>query len=394
MTFSVVNSNGAHYAQQLTEGEVNLDVFEVFGLSVNGRELSHSALTSHFRKTLMLYVFERGSAGSRTQGSEISTWSQVNTVKDILWRLNQEKLAGLQIKWRLKSQQIWNPFADPGSPNAFVAAGENVRRESFLSSFYASELTLKLYVISENLYVVENEHDTREANTTRKQGFASGEAAGQGSWHNPFFFDDDEEDNDTGETRGQGSWHDPFVFDSDEEDNATKSAPGSSADSEARSHPSAPSTASSASPTPISRQPDYVVNPVTPSRRRFDPRGILLETWKGSELSAVTSNAVYGSRDVRNRINRRISKESPDGRVMMNNNYNRLKTACKHEKVDYVTRFRGMTDDEVKAHIMSLLVPELGTYVSITSIRLRALAPAPVFTSREVRFFDSDSTRG
>ena len=73
MTFSVVNSNGAYYAQQLTEREINLNVFEVFELSINERELSHSALTSHFRKILMSYVFERGSADSRTQDLEIST---------------------------------------------------------------------------------------------------------------------------------------------------------------------------------------------------------------------------------------------------------------------------------------------------------------------------------
>ena len=78
---------------------------------------------------------------------------------------------------------------------------------------------------------------------------------------------------------------------------------------------------------------------------------------------------------------------------MINNNYNRLKTACKHKKVDYVIRFREITDDKIKAHIMPLLVPELNTYVSITSIRLKAPAPAPVFTPREVRFFNSDSTR-
>ena len=78
---------------------------------------------------------------------------------------------------------------------------------------------------------------------------------------------------------------------------------------------------------------------------------------------------------------------------MMNNNYNRLKTACKHEKVDYVIRFRRIIDDEIKAHIMPLLVLGLNTYVSITSIRLRVFAPIPVFTPREVRFFDSDFTR-
>ena len=88
MTFSAVNSNGAHYTQQLTEGEINLDIFEVFELSINERELSHSALTSHFRKTLISYMFERDSVDSRIQDPEILTWSQVNTIKNILWRLN------------------------------------------------------------------------------------------------------------------------------------------------------------------------------------------------------------------------------------------------------------------------------------------------------------------
>ena len=77
----------------------------------------------------------------------------------------------------------------------------------------------------------------------------------------------------------------------------------------------------------------------------------------------------------------------------MNNNYNRLKTAYKHEKIDYVIRFRKIIDDKIKTHIMSLLIFELSTYVSITSIRFRALVSIPIFTPREVRFFDSNSTR-
>ena len=78
---------------------------------------------------------------------------------------------------------------------------------------------------------------------------------------------------------------------------------------------------------------------------------------------------------------------------MISNNYNRLKTACKHKEIDYVIRFREIIDDEIKTHIMSLLVSELSTYVSIISIRLRIFVFISVFTSREVRFFDSNSAR-
>ena len=36
-------------------------------------------------------------------------------------------------------------------------------------------------------------------------------------------------------------------------------------------------------------------------------------------------------------------------------NYNHKKTACKHEEVDYLPRYQGMTDEEVRSHIMPLL---------------------------------------
>ena len=61
---------------------------------------------------------------------------------------------------------------------------------------------------------------------------------------------------------------------------------------------------------PHTLPPNRSSNPATPTKRRFDPKGILLGTWKGSGLHAGHANAVFGSRDVYDRINRRISKES------------------------------------------------------------------------------------
>lgn len=48
-------------------------------------------------------------------------------------------------------------------------------------------------------------------------------------------------------------------------------------------------------------------NPATPSKRRFKPKGILLGTWKGSGLHADHANAVFGSRDFYDRINRPLT---------------------------------------------------------------------------------------
>lgn len=96
-------------------------------------------------------------------------------------------------------------------------------------------------------------------------------------------------------------------------------------------------------------------NHPTPQKRRLDPRGVLLGTWKHSGLPAVQSNAVFGSRDALNRINRRISKETPSGAVVQGGNMDARKTACSHDDVDYVPRYQGMSDQEVKSHIMPLL---------------------------------------
>ena len=117
-------------------------------------------------------------------------------------------------------------------------------------------------------------------------------------------------------------------------------------------------------PTPSSR-PKYAAMPGTPQKRRLDPRGLLLGTWKASGLQADEANAVYWSRDVKNRINRRISKESPLGRVVMGGNFNNKKTACKHADIDYLPEYQGMTNEEVNSHIMPLLVAGGGAYVNV-----------------------------
>lgn len=92
---------------------------------------------------------------------------------------------------------------------------------------------------------------------------------------------------------------------------------------------------------------------------------MLLGTWKLSGLHAVNSNVVYGSRDKLNRINRRISKESPTGNLTVGGNYNFKKTACRHEDIDYLDEYKGMTDDEVKSHIMPLLIAGGGAFIDI-----------------------------
>ena len=103
--------------------------------------------------------------------------------------------------------------------------------------------------------------------------------------------------------------------------------------------------------------PGYAPKPARPQKRRHEPAGILLGTWRLSGLPASQANAVYGSRDKKNRINRRISKQSPSGAIFTaGGNYNSGKTPCRHEDIDYLEKYQVMSKEEVDAVIMSLLI--------------------------------------
>ena len=97
------------------------------------------------------------------------------------------------------------------------------------------------------------------------------------------------------------------------------------------------------------------VNPVSNSPQRQKPKGILLGTWKRSGVHAAHANAVYGSRDVRNRINRRIAKVDMGDVVVQDGAYDIKKTACSHTDIEYLPRFAGMTKSEVDSLIQPLL---------------------------------------
>lgn len=148
---------------------------------------------------------------------------------------------------------------------------------------------------------------------------------------------------------GAGTQHNPFFFDSDDDDmGAASSHPTSSPPP-----PSAPPRTPHADRT--QSQPFSAAPPST-SRQRLKPKGILLGTWTESGLHASASvNAVYGSRDRHNRINRRIAKVDIAGRTVLGGNYHVRRTACKHENIDYLAAFRGMSKQEVDAHIQPLL---------------------------------------
>ena len=155
---------------------------------------------------------------------------------------------------------------------------------------------------------------------------------------------------------GTGTQHNPFFFDSDDDDmGAASSPPPSSQPPPTFSQPS-PSVFPQTSHADRTQSQSFSAAPPTNSCQRLKPKGILLGTWTESGLHASASvNAVYGSRDIKNRINRRVAKVDIAGRTVLGGNYHVKKTACKHEHINYLSTFRGMSKQEVDAHIQPLL---------------------------------------
>jgi hypothetical protein len=55
------------------------------------------------------------------------------------------------------------------------------------------------------------------------------------------------------------------------------------------------------------------------------------------------------------RINRRVSKEDGSGRVVLGGNYDTRRTACSHDQIYYIDRFRGLTKSQADSLISPLL---------------------------------------
>lgn len=253
-----------------------------------------------------------------------------------------------------------------------------------------SMLTLGVHAVPDHYYAatVEEVPDEYDINRSRRR-------PAPGSQGNPFDVGSDDDMEDVGGDPMQSDAGDSDAEMQDADDvEFMGSGPASGGASSSRPRRSAATPPTPPRGTTASRAPIYQAMPGTPQKRRVDPRGLLLGTWKLSGLPADSANAVYGSRDKKNRINRRISKQSPSGAVVSGGNYNNKKTACKHQDVDYLPQYQGMTDEQVKSHIMPLLVPGGGAYVDVpveteTARSSRKPPKPPVFATRGARFFGS-----
>ncbi|KAL8688233.1 MAG: hypothetical protein Q9218_005806 [Villophora microphyllina] len=293
-SFQAVNAPGAYFDEQIRNNE--FDPFAVMGLHADIPDLSMRGVRSHYRKVVMPHVFERqGRVAS--SGPRVPTWRHVNRAREELTEHGAAHFQALRIAWSATSVQVWNPFAELGS-----SAVQLPRKDRTLPPGYRAPDVVEV-----------PDEDT-----------AAGVGAA-GSQPNTFAFDDDP---------------------------PTPPQPSSHRD-DANSPPDTPSGPHGVN-DPFTPSSSRSQHPPTPSPQRLVPKGILLGSWKNSGLHA-NANAVYGSRDVRNRINRRIAKVSVAGTVVVGGNYDTRRTACSHEDIAYLPTFAGMSKAEVDSHIMPLL---------------------------------------
>ena len=239
------------------------------------------------------------------------------------------------------------------------------RREFALLAMQTSMLTLTLHAVLDKFYhepTVEKTFDEYDTNRQRQSAHAFSSSQrprlffntvssfSPGNQVNPFFFlSDDEEDDEIFRN---------FFVDRSSRTESQFCVP--------RFHPfvdrNPREKISSPSPPPFefarSRggYSEYAAMSSTSKKRRAVFIEILLKIWKQSGLPASNSNAVYENRDKKNRINRKIFKETFDGIVVLSGNYNRLKTVCKHEDVDYLIKYQNLIDEEVRVLIIPFLI--------------------------------------
>ncbi|KAL8689012.1 MAG: hypothetical protein Q9218_005218, partial [Villophora microphyllina] len=334
------SDRGSHYEDIRGDGSRQFpgpDPFAVVGLPANDPLHTKRSIGLHVRKVVSPHVYERGQVKGLTQGKTVPTWSQVNEARDKLL-VDQSTLDATRKFWLGKgSKVVWNPFAEIGSdaarrgsktPRKFVLHADlkSGTNPFFLHAVPKSYYTATAEDVADEHFGASNAPPRTPAKSATKPDLGT-------SYWNPVNVDHDDDPFVGNHPAFEGYFRGPY--NAYMQATAGKTTGGVSAAS-SRSSPI----------FPPSRQP------ATPSKRRQDPKGVMIGTWKHSfpgSPSASRGNAVYASRDRNGRVCRRLSKEDPDGNVVVGGQFHAKKTNVKHKDVLHVGEFEGLDKEQVEA---------------------------------------------
>jgi hypothetical protein len=86
-------------------------------------------------------------------------------------------------------------------------------------------------------------------------------------------------------------------------------------------------------------------------KSRLPTRAVLIGTWRPSPKENRRPYAVWASIDNTKRVNRRIVAEDTEGYVLRG----QRRCAARHDDIDYIPEFKGLSDNEVKSKVFSVL---------------------------------------
>lgn len=89
----------------------------MLGLYIDLDSLSIRRARSYYRNVVIPYIFKRNNVPA-SSGPRLPTWVHVNAAKAELLDHGKAHFVRLKTAWSHRSQQTWNPFAEPGSPEA------------------------------------------------------------------------------------------------------------------------------------------------------------------------------------------------------------------------------------------------------------------------------------
>lgn len=127
--FAPTNVPGSYFESQANSNV--LDFFAVIGLHADDSRLTQRGIAQHIKKVVKRHVFQRGEVGAKTQGAKVPAWSHVNVVEDAFREMDRAAFKTYRTAWNHSSVQTWDPFQEPGSPEALQAPASRRQRMQF-----------------------------------------------------------------------------------------------------------------------------------------------------------------------------------------------------------------------------------------------------------------------
>ena len=350
-SFIVINAFNAHYTVMKDRLD-DLNFFAILELSADDMILTVRNLRLHFRSQMIQHVFKRINDKIVIMTFQMSRWQHVNIVKNLL---KSDELHAQRLKWVDRFVQIWNSFAKSDSSKTLRFRDFKIDESDYMQ--YQCLRCEQADMIESHavsiIYHQLNVENVENENLTHSIASHDVEISS-----NFFIMNSDDETFShrlivklvsffkTARSRLSVTFSVAVL--------AIARSRLSVFYEIALSHSLVISHRSRVDLI-VMLSSSYFSHLLSDSRRHVTLREIYLEIWNRFELHAVFVNVVYEFRNRKNRINRRVFKKDHSDQMMLRENFDVRRTACKHEHIDYIVKYQDMIKKQIDVVIMFLL---------------------------------------